>query len=589
MDFIEKETNSVKDAIMEVSKELGFPTKFIDFEIESEKKDKDEKGNLIKRYKVKFFINNSKSDLYDIMSIETDKSEYPQKAYIVVDTSKLKSAENISEEDIVNVVKNIIALNNIVMRVKDQTLLAIASEIKKRLSPSRKPFRILIAEGKAPKRGENSELKFYFNRYHAAGSITKDGKIDYKKKNFLVPVNKGKVLIEFHKPTKGEEGYDVFGNVIHQDVGVVIEDLDDIKFNAEGIEKIEEGRTVKLVSKKDGVIIYKDGVYDIDTSVSVDKVDIKTTGNLNANADVELKIGSMGNDSVEDTIAAGMKVKAKKVTINGDVGPHAIVEAEEVNIKGSVHQDAKIIAKKAVISICRGSVEADEVEIDLAEHARIVSKDSIIINKSIASKLYCPKVEIKGMMMSSNITTSSESVIINDIEGDDNIIAIQPLNLPWIRELYKELRIKKEYASVILKTNKKKYDDAVKLLEKEKLRYNSVKKTIYELQETGKSIPKPLLIIVKKFGECTNALQKSEQEYKQAQEEFNKIQNKISELESSYKKGHVIVKGHINASNTIIFDDTLKRVIDSRKNNVKIYVREIQGREEIVVEPNNDT
>ncbi len=589
MEFIERETADVRETMLEVSKDFGFPTKFIDFEIENENQDKDEKGNIIKTYKVKYFINNDKSKLYDIMDIETENAEHPYKAYIVINPSKMEAKCKDSESEIAKVIKKILAINKIVLSVRDKTLLIIAKEIKKRLTPAHKPFRILIAEGKKPIRGKNSELKFYFNKYHAAGNITKDGKIDYKKKNFLVPVNKGKVLIEFFKPTRGEEGYDVYGRVIPQDVGVVIESLDDIKFNSDNIEKIDDGNIVRLVSKKDGVIIYKNGIYDIDTTVSVDKVDIKTTGNLDADADVEIEIGSVGSDSVEDTIAAGMKVKAKKVTINGDVGPKAVVEAEEVTIKGSVHQDAKILAKKAIISICRGYVEANDVEIDLSEHARIVSRNSAVINKVVASKILCPKIEIREAMMSSNVTTSSESIVINNIEGDDNVIAIQPLNLPWIREKYKELCVKREYASVIVKTVKHNYDEATSAFEKEKQRYEGVRKTIQKLKEEKKEVPKPLLIVVKKFRESAEELRKTEQEYEQAKMELVKIEKQIEEIENSYKKGHIVIKGRINSGNKIIFDDTLKRIVASAKNNVKVYVREIQGVENIVIESNNES
>ncbi len=588
MEFIERETDNVRETLSEVSKEFGFPIKFIDFDIEESKENKDEQGNIVKTYKVKYFINSNKSKLYDIISIEAENSEHPQKAYLVVNPSALTEQNDISEEEIVRIIKNIIALNKIVFCFGDKTLSAIAREIKKRLDPSHKPFKILIAEGKKPVRGKNSELKFYFNRYHAAGSITKDGKIDYKKKNFLVPVSKGKVLIEYFKPTRGQEGYDVYGKVIPQDVGVVIEDLNDVKFNPDSIEKVEEGRLIKLISKKDGVIIYKNGTYDIDTTVSVDRVDIKTTGNLDADKDVELEIGSMGGDSVEDTIAAGMKVKAKKVTINGDVGPKAVIEADEVTIKGSLHQDAKVIAEKAVISICRGHVEANEVEIDLAEHAKIVSKNSTLINKSVASKILSPKVEIKEVMMSSNVTTSSESIVINRIEGGNNVISIQPLNLPWIREKYKELCVKREYAKAILKTKKKEYEEKTDIFAKEKQRYDSIKKTLVKLKEEKKEIPKPLMIVVKKFKESLEALKKTEEEYEQIKQELNKIENEITELENSYKKGHIIIKGRINSGNKVIFDDNLKRVVETPKNNVKIYVREIQGKEDIVIEPNND-
>ncbi len=587
MEYIEKETANVREAFLEVSKELGFPQKFIDFDIEDESTLEDDKGNVVKIYSLKFYINEEKSDLYEIMSIDVNNPENPQKAYIVVDTSKLDKPKDVSEDEILDVMKKILALEGIKYGIKDKMLPAIAKEIKRRLDPSFKPFRILVAEGRKPVRGKNSELKFFFNKYHAAGSITKDGKIDYKKKNFLVPVNKGKVLIEFNKPTRGKEGYDVYGRVVPQDVGVIIEDIDSIKFNPESIERVEEDRIIRLIAKKDGVIIFKDGMYDIDTSVSVDKVDIRTTGNLDADKSVDLEIGRSGNNSVEDTIAAGMKVKGKKVVVNGDVGPKAVIEAEEVDIKGSVHQDAKVIAKKVKIAICRGTVEAEEVDIDLAEHAKIISKKSATIKKAIASKLFCPKIEITDTMMSSNITTSSESVVINNVEGDDNLIAIQPLNLPWIKEKYNELGVKREYAKVLVNTYKKKYQEALSSFEKEKRKYDDVAGAIQDLKKSGKDVPKPLLIVIKKYKESMEKLRVAEEEYESAKKELELIEKEMSEIENAYKKGHVIIKGRINSNNRILFDGNLKRVLSNTQENVKIYVREIQGKESIVIEPNN--
>ncbi len=586
-EFIEKETDNVGVALSEAAKELGFPSEFVDFQIVSQNETKDEKGNLRVVYRLRFFVNENKSGLFRILSVDVDKKNNPMKAYIVVDTTKITEPVDVDSSEIVDVILKLLALNGVVFGIKSKMLPVIASEIKKRLTPAQKPFRVLVAEGKKPVRGENSKLVFYFNRYHAAGSVTEDGRIDYRKKNFLVPVKRGQILVEFFKPTRGEEGYDVFGNVIPQDVGVVIEDIDDLKFNEESIERIEKGRLIRLVSRKDGVIIYKNGIYDIDTTVSVDKVDIKTTGNLDANADVDLEIGA-GGDSVEDTIAAGMKVAARRVRVNGDVGPNAVIEADEVEIRGSVHQDARIVAKKVKIAICRGSVEADEVDVDIAEHARITAKNRVTINKAMACKLFSPRVEIRDVMISSNITTSSETVEINRIEGVDNRIAIQPLNLPWVREQYKNLLMQLEYASVIVKSARKRYEDALSVVEKEKKKYDEVRKAIASLKQRQKEVPSSLLMVVKRFKECMDELKVAEKEYMDAKKEHERIEKEIEEMKNSYKRGHVIVKNEMKAGNVIIFNDTLKRVIERPVSNVKIYVREIQGKEEIVIEPNNE-
>ena len=585
INVVDRETNNIVDAIEETAAIIGLPKKFLDFNIIDEKEKKDNIGNIKKIYKIRIYQNQKKNELLNIISVETDSEKHPLKAYIYIDTAKLNSDLVVSEKEIIEAIRKILALNNISYGVKTKLFPAIAKEIKKRLSPTNKPFRILIAEGKKPTRGENSKLIFHFDKYKAAGTIDKNGKINYKKKNFLVPVKKGQLLVEFYKPTQGEEGYDIFGNILVQDVGVVIEDIEEIKFANGSVKKVEEGRVIKVLSEKDGVIIYRNGAYDIDTNITINKVDIKTTGNLNADGNVELEIGNGINSGIEDTIAAGMKVKGKKVVVNGDVGPKAIIEAEEVDIKGSVHQDAYIKAKHAKIAICRGTVEANEIEIELSEHAHLIAKSSIVINKAVATKIYAPKVEIKENMMSSCITTSSDSVVVNNVEGNNNIISIKPLELPWIKEQYKELAVKEKYAKTIFKNQQKNYLTLKAKADNEKKKTEAILNTIQKLKKEGKNIPNPLLIAIKKFNELQNQLKEEEKSFKSAEKELIKIQNDMEYLRNSYKDGHIIIKNTISANNIIEFNDKLKRVLDQEYRKVKIYTREIQGKENIVIEP----
>ncbi len=581
-----RETSDIKEALEETAAIIGFPKRLLDFEILEEKEEKDNIGNIKKVYKIKIYPNENKSRLLDIFKVETDEGEHPLKAYISVDTTKIENESlEVDEQEIIETIKKLLALEGINYGVKTKLLGAIAKEIKKRLSKSHKPFRVLIAEGKKPIRGENSKLIFHFDRYKAAGTVYKNGRIDYRNKNFLVPVKKGQLLVEFYKPTQGEAGYDVFGNILVQDVGIIIDDIEDVKFTEGSVKKVEEGRVIKIIAEKDGVIIFKNGVYDIDTTVTIDKVDIKTTGNLNADGDVELEIGRGLSDGVEDTIAAGMEVKGKKVIVNGDVGPKASIKAEEVEIRGSVHKEAFIKAKKAKISICRGTVEADDIEIDLSEHAHLTAKNSVVINKAVATKIFAPKVEIKDVMMSSCITTSSDSVVINNIEGGDNIISIKPLELPWIKEKYKELLVKEKYAKTMLKTQKNNYLTVKAKYDSEKDKAEAILKTIQRLKEQGKNVPNSLLVAMKRFRELKEKLKKEEEAYREIERELISIQEEIEKLRNSYKDGHIIVNNTIPANNIVEFNDKLKKVLETDYRKVKIYTREIQGKEEIVIEP----
>jgi len=189
-------------------------------------------------------------------------------------------------------------------------------------------------------------------------------------------------------------------------------------------------------------------------------------------------------------------------------------------------------------------------------------------------------------MVSSNITTSSESIVINNVVGNNNTIAIKSLDLPWIKEEYEKLTAEMSLIAAETKTMKEDYEGGCAVAEKAKVKYIKIRKKIAEIKESERKVPDALLLAVNNFRKYYSVLQKKEQEYMQMQEKLKNVHDKILELKNSYKKGHIMIKGKISSGNKIVFGDKLSGVIKAKNslNNIKIYVRKIQGKEKIVIE-----
>lgn len=191
-------------------------------------------------------------------------------------------------------------------------------------------------------------------------------KVDYKvyKVKMLAIAEKEKPVAMIIDPTKGNDGMDIFGNVVEGPDGEEVEiDL--------GPNVYRSGR--KLVSKIDGLIEYKKGK---DGKISFDVSEIYLV-----RGDVDYNTGNIdfpGSVIVKGNIKAGFGVAAKN-------------EVVAETIRGSVKAGSSVVAKQGII----GGTDLAHIEAGGAvyakfvQNAKIISGDSVDIKKSIVmSEIY---------------------------------------------------------------------------------------------------------------------------------------------------------------------------------------------------------
>ena len=238
-------------------------------------------------------------------------------------------------------------------------------EIKKIAEAGKPVSMALIAVGREVVNGTNGHYEFFFNtEINGEPEILRDGSADLSGIDSLQQVKVGDRIALYHKATKGNDGYDVFGNFIKAVPGKEIPILKGTGF------MIMNDR-VSYVATYTGAIRMVDGRVEISKLMVVQEVRI-----------TDKKIKYDGTVYVVNDVYSGSVIEA-----TGDVIVGGHMESSEITAGGNV------IVKGGVTCPIRGGVTAGgDVSAKYFEGASIVGA-----NISANYFINC-KIESKGMV-----------------------------------------------------------------------------------------------------------------------------------------------------------------------------------------------
>ncbi|MFB6226734.1 MAG: flagellar assembly protein A, partial [bacterium] len=151
--------------------------------------------------------------------------------------------------------------------------------------------RRVIAEGRPPKKGEDGEIKYYFDTDNKPSFEDTEGKIDFREMGLINNVDEDEILAEKREPTPGRNGLTVQGESVEAPKG------EDVELQYGDNVRQEENC---LYSEISGQVILEDGevsVYDVYT----------------VEGDVDYSTGNIvfdGTVMVEGSVKDRFKIKA---------------------------------------------------------------------------------------------------------------------------------------------------------------------------------------------------------------------------------------------------------------------------------------
>lgn len=173
---------------------------------------------------------------------------------------------------------------------------------------------IILASGQEPRHGSDAWIEYLFNTdVKARPTLQEDGSVDFFHLNIINHVKKGDCLAVLHPEDLGDDGRDVYGNVIKP--RSVKREL--LKFGR-NIDLAENRR--EIYSQVDGHVNLVEGKVFVSDVMVVENVDIST-------GDIDYE----GNVQVNGNVCSNYKVSAR-----GNVEVRGVVEGAEITAGGNV-------------------------------------------------------------------------------------------------------------------------------------------------------------------------------------------------------------------------------------------------------------
>lgn len=284
--------------------------------------------------------------------------------------------------------------------------------------PTAFPARIDFARGIPPKPGMDSQVEYVIDLRTKPGTVDPEtGQMDFRERDIVKQVKEEDIILKLIPPTKGENGFDIFGNPVVGADGVWVTQY----VAGEGIGVTEDNGAQIFHALASGVIVMQGKVLAVS--------DVLTIG-----GDIDFKSGNVrykGTVVVKGSVKTGFEVIAK-----GDV-----------TIEGFVEPDSKVTGSNVVIMKgCYGRVSAERnVQAEFAENAIVRAGKSVGIKTVNRSQLIGAHIGV-NKFSASKAVAYEDIAIAEVISPKSNPSALEVQYLPSVLDILNQF--KSEYALI---------------------------------------------------------------------------------------------------------------------------------------------
>lgn len=249
---------------------------------------------------------------------------------------------------------------------------------------------IPIATGVPSQAGMDELLQFAFEIGPIAGTVLKDGSIDFRERKIMIGVSSNELLATRIEAIPGTPGTNVKGEEIEPEGGNTL----DVKILNDTTYSKETG---EIRATKDGVLTVVNGSH------------IRVCSRQVINSDINYETGNVESKncvSIQGSVQPGFKVEA-----NGDIEVRKEVMSGNLQSKSNIVVKGGITGKNTIIQ------SGGDVDIFFIEHGKITSGGNVIVRKQTyysevaagGSIRYQPGTKLIGGNLTAgrNITTSN--------------------------------------------------------------------------------------------------------------------------------------------------------------------------------------
>jgi len=350
-------------------------------------------------------------------------------------------------------------------------------------------------------------------------------------RGFIISAEAGELLVEYTKPKKGISSINCRGEFIEAPEPIVVNEPKFITGQG-SIERQEDQQRILFYATKPGNVSYENNKLEINDSVQLQQINFRKTGSVVIPEDKDVSLNVTEENPVIDAIGPNMTVQSNEVHIKGSVGNDAKIIANICTIAGTTHASTYINAKDATIHSLKGTLEAEKAVIERLEGGTIIA-EFVELNNCSNGTVTAKAVKIRNLG-SLNTITASELIEIDEISGTDNKLifksAITKADTELVEKLNGELKVYQEEVDGLYEIFKK----AIKQIEDNKESSLKIKAVLDEDKKHGRislnSFTAKYALFVKyveNAKEIKNRLFKAETNLKTVQHLLDNVYGKI--------------------------------------------------------------
>ncbi|VEJ53451.1 ATPase [Campylobacter insulaenigrae] len=270
-----------------------------------------------------------------------------------------------------------------------------------------------VSKGLNPQNPTDEEVKFhYVNKLKQHEDIMN--------RNYVAPIGKDEIAIEKIKPKEGREGRDLKLKILKSLPPKITKEQVNVSNN---FSIKEDEKSIQYIANKDGFIINKNSIYEIENHLEFDKVDFKSTGSIWAGIDKQVSIVVKNTDSLEEAVGSRITIEAQELEVIGNVAQDAVLRAKKISLKGNMHQKSKIYGQDVEVDILKGYCEATDFKAQSLENG-IVKAKKVNIKKATGGEIIADEIYIEELF--DNCTCSAKKLIhVDKIQGSGNKMSIE--------------------------------------------------------------------------------------------------------------------------------------------------------------------
>lgn len=247
---------------------------------------------------------------------------------------------------------------------------------------------------------------------------------------------KGSEVGRLIKARNGRDGRDLLGRLVK----VEKRDPTTIQFGSldEDFAIEENAEFISYRVRKDGYVGLNSSGLLLIKDFNLDEINHRNMGNLLGGIECGFELNVKAPSVDQDAIGAGIVIEAQKINVNGSIDQGVILRAKECFISGSTHQKSEIDSDYVEIAKHKGSLSAQTIKIKNCEGGRIECQNGEIEN-CVGGEIYCKELKIIELHANNRIFFCSK-IEIDQMLGGKNDFQMDSCSFHEYRKQVEEIQ-----------------------------------------------------------------------------------------------------------------------------------------------------